>query len=301
MADGVERLGNLLALLLERPCTREEILNEVPGYPPNPESARIAFERDKRALREFGVAVEEVCVGGRSAYRVDPDTYYLPDLGLSDDEAFALRVALLAVRIDGIDAGSFGWLPGTGADAAMPGVRVLLSASERLPVLADAVTRRRVVRFCYGGLERVVEPYGMLFRDDFWYVCGFDRTREDLRNFRVDRIEGSIEVGEPGAFERPADFDPARAVPDAPWRLGAGPAVTTTVRVDAEHAHRAVRDAGEESVVARAEDGGVVVRLEVTSVEGLRSWLFGMLDHAVVLSPPEVRDEVVAWLEAMCQ
>jgi proteasome accessory factor B len=28
-----------------------------------------------------------------------------------------------------------------------------------------------------------------------------------------------------------------------------------------------------------------------------RSWVLGLLEHAVVLEPVEVRDEVVAWLE----
>jgi proteasome accessory factor C len=60
-----------------------------------------------------------------------------------------------------------------------------------------------------------------------------------------------------------------------------------------------VHDAGEDAVVRRFDDGAVVVRLPVTNVEGLRSWLFGFLDHAVVLGPAAVRDEVVAWLEGM--
>jgi proteasome accessory factor B len=34
-------------------------------------------------------------------------------------------------------------------------------------------------------------------------------------------------------------------------------------------------------------------------VGAFRSWLFGLGDHAEVLGPPEVRADIVAWLEHM--
>ena len=56
--DRVERLTNLLALLLEtsRPLTLVEIAGEMGGqYPARKQTLRAAFERDKAALREIGV------------------------------------------------------------------------------------------------------------------------------------------------------------------------------------------------------------------------------------------------------
>jgi predicted DNA-binding transcriptional regulator YafY len=37
----------------------------------------------------------------------------------------------------------------------------------------------------------------------------------------------------------------------------------------------------------------------VTNRAALRSFVLGFLDHAEVVGPPEVRDEVVQWLRAM--
>lgn len=43
----------------------------------------------------------------------------------------------------------------------------------------------------------------------------------------------------------------------------------------------------------------MVLHLEVTNIDALRSWLFELGDHAEVLGPEEVRAGVVSWLEAM--
>ena len=68
MAERVERLTNLLALLLEtpEPLSLVEIAGELRGqYPEKDAAQRGAFERDKAALRELGVPIEqEVVVGG---------------------------------------------------------------------------------------------------------------------------------------------------------------------------------------------------------------------------------------------
>src|SRR5690242_21132316 len=86
----VERVLNLLALLLDtrRALTREEIVHDVAGYPPQITAYRRAFERDKETLRGMGVPLltEPVGDGSETGYRVRPEDYYLPDLGLDAEE-----------------------------------------------------------------------------------------------------------------------------------------------------------------------------------------------------------------------
>jgi predicted DNA-binding transcriptional regulator YafY len=47
------------------------------------------------------------------------------------------------------------------------------------------------------------------------------------------------------------------------------------------------------------EDGSVEVELSVTSPEALRSYVLGFLEHAEVIAPPELRADIVAWLQAV--
>src|SRR5512142_1162914 len=74
----LERLINLTATLLEteRPLTRDQLVELVPGYKGEPGSVRRAFERDKETLRELGVPIELVSV---DPLRQDsPQGYLIP-------------------------------------------------------------------------------------------------------------------------------------------------------------------------------------------------------------------------------
>ena len=49
-------------------------------------------------------------------------------------------------------------------------------------------------------------------------------------------------------------------------------------------------------MAARRPDGSVVFRVGVTNVPAFRSFVLGFLDHAEILGPPGLRDDMVAWL-----
>jgi len=61
-------------------------------------------------------------------------------------------------------------------------------------LLGDALRRRKVVSFSYRKpgddkvTQRHVEPYGLFFVASHWYLAARDRTRDEVRNFRVSRI-----------------------------------------------------------------------------------------------------------------
>ncbi|HEU4840614.1 MAG TPA: WYL domain-containing protein [Ilumatobacteraceae bacterium] len=308
--DRVERLTNLLALLLEtsHPLTLVEIAGELEGQYADKESTRrAAFERDKAALREIGVPIETaVLTGGQagvSAYWIDRDRYELTDLHLEPDEMRALQVAVAAVRptqgrealwklgLDTIDGEVAGDVAVTATVPELPG----------LPALRDASARRRTVAFDYRGKARRLDPYGLLLRTGFWYVVGRDHEHAEPRTYRVDRIEGAVEIVEDSSFERPDGIDLRHAFPSDPKELGAagGTAAVATVRVDGLRAAGVERELGADRVVARGRDGSIDVEVPCANVPAFRSWVLGLLEHAEVLAPPDVRAAVVSWLRAV--
>lgn len=297
--DRVERLTNLLLVLLhtERPLTLFDLVNTIEGYPPGHDAYRQAFERDKRLLREQGVLISVENVGPDIGYRIRPEDYYLPDLELTPEEQQALNLAMAGVRIEGHDAAEAAWKLGT-APLGAPALAELPSLPA-LPVLHEAMRAHRTVGFRHRGRSRVVDPYGMLFRRGFWYLVGMDHERQALRSFRVDRIEGLPEAVEGSSFEAPADFDPASAMPEDPWLIGEGEGVVARVLVAPFHANLVESELGAEAVVERRPDGSVVFELTVVNPDAFRSWVLGMLDHAVVLAPPELRQAIIDWLEPM--
>jgi predicted DNA-binding transcriptional regulator YafY len=304
LTDRLERLVNLTATLLDtrRPLSLEEIAERLePSYPEEGASRRRAFERDKETLRDLGVPVTVESIdqlGGEPGYRIRHEDYYLPDLGLTADERAALHVAITAVRLEG-GAGrealrKLGGFEGTGAAPLAE-----LEVTPALPGLFDAVTKRRVVTFTYRGEARELEPYGVVFRFGHWYVVGRDRDRDAPRAFRVDRIEDDPDLGSSNGFEPPDDVDPADFLRADPMTYGDEQPVEARVLVDSARAGWVVDELGEESVAERREDGAVVVTLSVVNREAFRTWVLELLDHAEVLEPAELRDDLVAWLRAI--
>ena len=51
--------------------------------------------------------------------------------------------------------------------------------------------------------------------------------------------------------------------------------------------------------VAEEAGGAVVVELPVTNRAAFRSFVLSFLDHAEVLEPADLRDDLIAWLEAL--
>jgi predicted DNA-binding transcriptional regulator YafY len=284
-----------------RPLTLEEIADRVPGYPGDPATRRRQFERDKATLRDIGVPISLEALYAfdhETGYRIHRRDYELPALDLTPDERVALHLAVTAVGLDGGEGRHALWkLGGAEGDPAPP--LAALPSVPALPFLFDAYRRRAEVRFSYRGEPRRLWPYGIVFRNGHWYAVGHDPDRDAIRAFRADRIEGEVDVGEAGGFEPPAGFDPSSALRDEPWRFGDEEPVEALVRVTPPPAAWVVAEVGEQAVAGRADDGSVVVRMAVTNRAAFRSFVLGLLDSAEVLGPPELRAEVVGWLESM--
>lgn len=304
MSERLERLLNLTATLLEtrRPLSLDDLADRLePSYPEDKTARRRAFERDKETLRALGVpvSVEQVDgLGGEPGYRIRPDDYYLPELDLSEDERAALHVAVTAVRLEG-GAAEAGLSKLGGAEGAGVPALAQLEVTPALPDCFDAVSRRRVLTFRYRDDERRLEPYGVVHRIGHWYVVGRDVDRDAPRSFRIDRIEGTPDAGASGAFEPPADVDPSAFVRDDPLQFGEEQPVAARVLVDATRAAWVTDELGPEVVVERRDDGAVVVELRVVNRTAFRTWVLGLLEHAEVLEPEDLRADLVAWLEAM--
>lgn len=303
MADRLERLTNLIATLLDtrRPLTLEEIVDVVPGYPEEKLSFRRQFERDKDTLRGIGIPVRTELIdtlGSETGYRILPDEYYLPPLELSLEEQAALHVAVTAVRLEGGAGREALWKLG-GIEGEAATAVAALPTVPALGVLFDAYRGRSSVTFAYRGEARHVDPWGIVFRRGHWYVVGHDHDRGESRSFRIDRVEGEVEIGAPGGFEPPSGLEPSALLGDEPWQYGDEESVVARLRVDASQAGPTVEQVGEAAVVERAPDGSVVIELPVTNADAFRSFALGLLDAAEVLGPPELRDDMTNWLEAI--
>jgi proteasome accessory factor B len=314
--DRLERLVNLVVALLdtERPLTREELRQRVGGYSDDNDNFHRNFERDKDLLRQMGIPLVAETLGANlppevaTGYRIPRERYELPDPGLDADELMALSLAVSAVAFDGSAQGASTtalWkLAGTGpagpqasGEAGLQAPVADVPSDERVSALFSAVSERRVAHFDYSGVARRVDPHRLSYREGKWYLAGFDHGRQGERLFRADRITGPVVLEDlVGAFERPPG--PASG-PPPPWRLGEDEEIVVDLRVDASQAPWVRSLAGGTTVDEPDGDDQVYFQLSVTNRAAFRGFVLGLLDHAEVLGPPEVRDEMVYWLAAL--
>jgi predicted DNA-binding transcriptional regulator YafY len=308
----LERVTNLLALLLStrRFLTFDEVRNELKGqYPDNIVAARAAFERDKAVLRDEGIPIDSEILGGDKAgitgYRIQRSSYELGDLGLTPQETQALRVAVSTLRMGQTWGEEALWkveLADVESEPVSASVHATWVGDERVPVVHEAISRRRSISFGYHNRSRQVDPYGLLAQSGWWYMVGLDHAARAIRTFRIDRVEGAVLAGEEGTFERPEDFDIRLAFPrdakELPGSVDVG-ADVATVHFDVTEARTVLAELGEESLVRRYDDGGIDVKVPCSNVVAFTHWLLGFMDRAEVLEPAALRRYVMDWLQTL--
>ncbi|MBS9535040.1 WYL domain-containing protein [Mycobacterium sp. M1] len=318
----VERLLNLvIALLATRSyLTAEKIRSSVVGYidSPSEEAFSRMFERDKNELRELGIPLETGKASGFEVvegYRINPQTYALPEISLTTEEAAAVAVAVQLWQSPELRAnveGAVAKLHAAGVDADPDRADVLVAPPAALPgihraepalnALMAAVESGQAVQFEHRPspvapyVTRTVEPWGVVIHGGRWYVVGHDRDRNAVRTFRMSRIGPDVRTIGATEVSRPETDDLHRIVADAVGDTPIG--VQARVWV-ADGRAVALRRAG--TVLERRSLGGRdgdVVGIDIGTFDRWAREIAGYGADAVVLDPPSLRGDVLARLTA---
>jgi predicted DNA-binding transcriptional regulator YafY len=274
-------------------------------------------------LLDLDIPVESVR-GRYGGYRLAAG-YRMPPLMLSDDEALAVLLGLVAGRRAGLMTAA-----GTASETAAAKIRRVLPGrlarrlesvlgslaftappgelavpeTATLLTVADAVRHHRPVSIRYTAAdgrrsERVLHPYGLVSHSGRWYVTGADPGIGQDRTFRLDRIRDARTL--PGAFAPPPGLDPAgrllSALASAPYRHQ----VTLRVQGTAGQVHaRIPASVATVTGLPPADDAGpgavpwLRVELRAQSLDWLPPVLASLDLPFVIERPGELRDLVLA-------
>lgn len=186
--------------------------------------------RDIQALCESGVPVVAQAGIGYSLI----EGYFLPPLSFSMDEATMLLLGsqLVADHFDAqynqtaqsasrkIEAvlseklrGEVNYLRGSIAFVA-PETLASSASAKFLPTIRRAIIERKTIRFHYhtrysmdrsnAKKTREADPYGLVHYGDAWYLNAFCHLRQEVRQFRLDRMSDLQLLDK--CFTRPANF-----------------------------------------------------------------------------------------------
>jgi len=171
-----------------------------------------------------------------------------------------------------------------------------------LHTLRQCIGGRRCVRLLYRSFarqestERVVEPYGLTLQWGLWYLAGFCRLRQDLRTFRVDRIQEAASLQEP--FTMPADFSVREYLAR---NMSFEPAYTVVARLESSIAPSVRERHGHWMEITDHADGSITARFGVAGLDWAAGWVLSCGPAARVLEPPELVARVRAAAEGIAQ
>ena len=226
MSRKPERLINLTIALLatQRYLTKSEIFRKVQGYEGSAETKERMFERDKDDLRTLGIVIDvgsfDPLFNDEAGYRIKSEHYQL-DLG----PVTPTEISLLSLAADAWQGAAFADATqtallklsaiGIAADPIdIPGFAPKLSNSTKdLELITDAIAQTNFLHFAYLSNSlttelRTIVPIALSNRSGYWYVSGVDQDIQEVRTFRLDRVQGEIKGSkntEP--FEFPAEFE----------------------------------------------------------------------------------------------
>jgi predicted DNA-binding transcriptional regulator YafY len=198
----IDRLFSILTLLQSRKYVTAEKIAEKFGI-----SVRTVY-RDVKAICESGIPVS---FEQHKGYFIVPG-YFLPPVSFSSEEANALL--LMETMVGGFADESIRKHYST----ALNKIKAVLRAPEKekleilnsktrfqlpsrmrndheyLSVIQETIANRQQLEMDYqkkdsdSSTRRLVEPIGLIFYAFSWHVIGWCHTREEYRDFRVDRI-----------------------------------------------------------------------------------------------------------------
>jgi len=305
-----ERLVNLTIALLatKRYLTKSEIFNSVDGYEGTAETKERMFERDKDDLRSLGIEIEvgsfDPLFNDEAGYKIKQEKYQFELGDISSTEVSLLSLAaeawqeasfgdvaqraLLKLRSIGIPSDEL-FIPAT--------VQKLNDGGQDLSLITQAIAQSQRLAFAYldSSLKikmRSVVPIALSTRNGFWYLSGVDQEIQEIRTFRVDRINGPIAASAgPKDFQTPTGFDSSKAPSESPTNSFA----LIDVRVGKAPSLRAL------AISTQSLGEWDQVKIPILNLDSLCSLVLWHGPDAFVQEPAELRELVIDHLEALVE
>jgi len=293
--------------------------------------------RDIDRLIALGIPVEAQR-GAEGGFRLSDD-FLSPPIALNRVETTALLVALIMVRglkttplladLEAAEAKLLAALPKAAREVLAKGPSIVgveraaadifhIEGARPVPdpvdqraavdgFLQGILAQRRVElthRNVYRGTlrEHEVEPHGLLWDRDLWYLVGWSLTAEEIRMWRADRVVSIRVTGM--AFRSRADFD-IRTMLDRQWleramRSWDQDDEKTRISITTDAAAKLRRDwFYRHAHYAKGKDGRTVMTIPDTNADVVLPLVRWLGADAEILAPQSLRDSLRGDLDAI--
>ena len=148
--------------------------------------------------------------------------------------------------------------------------------------------------------ERVISPYTLEATDAGIYVIGHDESTNEIRTFKLERLQSANILPEPYAI--PKEFDPVAYLKNS-WRIMSGP---ETVEVHLRFSPEAApfvreRNWHSSQIMDTDRDGCLLLRVDVADPREMLPWIRSWGAQVEVLAPDWLRERVAMELRSAAE
>jgi predicted DNA-binding transcriptional regulator YafY len=186
----------------------------------------------------------------------------------------------------------------------MVGTADYTKQAELIDQLMVGIEDRRAVFITYRSLRATepvtydIYPYGLVFHRGALYLVGRSQQRQEICHWKVGRIEDA-EVTQVH-FQRPEDFDLQQHLAKSFGVYHGDGDVNIRLRFDATVARYVCESMWHVSQkLTPQKDGSVLAEFELSDTEEIKRWIMSFGQHAVVLAPGSLKEEIVQELNSL--
>ncbi len=162
------------------------------------------------------------------------------------------------------------------------------SLTDKVQSIKSAIEGQTVITFRYyyskGEVDRLIEPYLLVFKWSSWYVFGYCLEKGDFRLFKLNRLWN--------LYHTQKHFD-ERALPEE--KIEFERYFTETIQLvamfDQSVKYRLIEEYGVESF-SDTDRGKLLFKMGFVSKESLLSWILSFGDAVEVIAPKEICSEL---------
>ena len=158
------------------------------------------------------------------------------------------------------------------------------SLTEKIECIKLAINEQKLISFRYfyikGEVDKIIEPYLLLFRWSSWYVFGYCLERDDLRLFKLNRLWN---------LSCSQQYFEQREVPEEQLEFDRyfSDNIQLIALFEPKVKYRLIEEYGIHSF-SYTDSGKLMFKMGFASYENLLSWVLSFGDAVEVIEPKEV-------------
>lgn len=162
-----------------------------------------------------------------------------------------------------------------------------------MELLFESLAEKKQIKLEYQAIhtnqpdERYIEPVGLFYENQFWYIFGYCHLRKDYRQFRLDRIHSIQRTGIPFTLTHGKVEDYPKQKDDTPKqkvRILVDKKIVQYLRYNYQYyGFRSEKET----------EKGIEITFMINEIEeGFVRWMLMFADYARILEPASLKDKV---------